>query len=314
MTELRIARVVALAAASGLWLASCGGSDAPAPPPARPIAPQDDGRILAGSDDITAADFVGRTFPLVFERAERASPEAQTETGVGTVTVEDNNTLLVTLPGRDVRRFVRGPGNTFVDGSGVTAEFTDFGPARYLFVETPFGLSAAFGFETPVSARPTSARYTGGLSASVIILTIPGRETVIGIGGEGSVDLTATFTGSGGRIEGILFDNRTSPLGLAQVDLLDVGIEQDELRVRAELDGTITESGFVGTVSGSAEVSMNGGPLEGFGLNIRNSTATGRFFGPAADAIAGSYSADADFTIPGQTQQSGRLTGFFVSE
>lgn len=312
MTALRIACWIALAAASSLGLAACGGSGATLSP-AQPISPQADGRILSGSAEIVPEDFVDRTFPLVFERAQGGPPEARAETGVGSVTVVNNDRLLISI-GQDTRQFVRTSGNTFVDGSGVSAEFTDFGPARYLSVETPFGLSAAFGFETPVSGRPASATYSSGLSASVVVLTVPGRQTVIGVGGEGSVSLTATFTGSGGRITGTLFDNTQLPLELAQVDLLDVGVEQDELRIRTTLDGVIAEGGFNGTVSGSAGVRMNGGTIEDFGLTLSNSAAAGRFFGPAAESIAGSYSADADFTIPGEVRQSGRLTGFFVSE
>lgn len=312
MKDQATARGIALATASGLWLAACGGGDTAAP--ARPIAPQDDGRILAGSAPIVPADFVGRTFPLVFELTENGAPEARSETGLGSVQVVDNDTLLVTLPGRDVRRFARDPANTntFVDASGVSAEFTDYGPARYLSVETPFGLSAAYGFETPASARPASATYAAR-SASVVVLTIPGRETAIGVGGEGSVRLTATFTGSGGTITGTLFDNFSLPVSLAEVDL-DTNAVQDELYMRTTLDGTVTETGFTGTVTGTATVRMNGGGDQDFGLSLDATSATGKFFGPSAQAVAGTYSADAEFTIPGQARQSGRLSGFFISE
>ena len=121
------------------------------------------------------------------------------------------------------------------------------------------------------------------------------------------MDLQANFSGSGGTITGVLLD------GSETLDFLNDGTANDEIFVRTTLDGVINDGGFVGTVNGSSSVSIAGGPVQDANLVLSNSSATGKFFGTAAQAASGIYEADASFTPPGEDAQTGRLSGFFFA-
>ncbi len=321
--------VVAL---SCIGLAACGGAGGPldvpplegggsgdgsTPPAEAPgggstgpfaIEMTPDGRILAGSDAIAAGDYLGRTFPIQVATTRDASLQATTGTGIGTVEVVDADTLIITLQGQAPFTLSRSGADAFSDGS-VTFTRDDVGAAQYLFLSggaTGQGLLAAFGFETPVGSRPVVASY-GGTSAATVYFAPDGSDTGIRVDGGGSVDLVAIFSGSGGIITGTLLDGRET------LDFDADGLANDVFAVTTTLDGTITEGGFTGTVGGSSSVSIAGGPAQDLGLVLGNTSATGRFFGPAAEVAAGTYGADATLTPSGEPARTGRLSGFFIA-
>jgi hypothetical protein len=296
-----------VAGLGALGLAGCGGGD----DDETGIEVLPDGRVLAGSDAITPEDYVGRTFPVLFTSARDAEPQATTEVGQGSVEVVDADTIVITLPGRAARTFDRISSTEFSDGFGDVLTFEDDGAAQY-FVQTDGDpadlLLGAYGFETPVTSRPLSARY-GATSASVLVYVPDGSTVGYWLGAPGSVDLLATFTGSGGRIQGTLFDTT------ATVDFAGDGIADDELSARVTLDGVIDAAGFGGTVDGSASVALAGSAdAQDLGLVLSNSAVDGKFFGTKADIAAGNYAADTDLTRPGGGTETGKLTGFFIAD
>jgi polyhydroxyalkanoate synthesis repressor PhaR len=267
-----------------------------------------DGRILAGSGAIVAGDYIGRTFPIRYAVTRDAAPQASAGTGVGTVEVVDADTLIVTLEGQAPLTLSRTGADAFGDGA-VTFTRDDAGAAQYLFLSggaSERGLAAAFGFETPVAARPAVASYMA-TSAATLYIAPEGSGTGIRVGGSGSVNLLALFSGSGGTITGTLIDGRET------VDFDADGVVNDTFSVTTTLDGAITEGGFTGTLGGSASVSIAGGPARDLGLVLGNSVATGSFFGPAAEVASGTYGADVTFTPPGEPVRAGRLSGFFLA-
>jgi hypothetical protein len=290
-----------------------GGTDTAGPPGGGGIPPLDivqlpDGRVLAGSAAIASGDFVGRTFPLQFAMLLDDPPQSRSSADMGTVQVVDNDTLIISLPGGTPFPLTRVSPNQFSDGS-VTVDVEDFGAARYLFLsagDPGVEFLSTYGFETPVVSRPVSARYNA-TSAAGVFFTQDGSANGARVFARGTVDLVANFSGSGGTITGTLLD------GSETIDFDDVGGANDRLFVTTTLDGTITEGGFTGTVGGSSSVSIAGGPPQDLNLVLSNSSATGKFFGTAADVASGIYGADAAFTPPGGTTQQGRLSGFFVA-
>jgi hypothetical protein len=267
--------------------------------------------VLSGSADIAPEDFVGRTFPAMYVNAEDGSPEALTEAGVGSVEVVNSDTIVITLPGNTPRTFDRISATEFSDGFGETLTFEDLGAARYFYKSAGDPASeilGAFGFETPVSLRPVSARY-GATSASILLLVPSGSEQWVPVVGSGTLDLIATFDGSGGRISGTIIDASQA------VDFMGDGSADDLLSVRTTLDGVINQGGFDGTFAGSASVFLPGypGPQD---LNpvLSSPTVSGKFFGPSAGTVSGNYGADYTFAspIPG-APVSGSMTGFFIA-
>jgi hypothetical protein len=113
---------VVLACAAGL--AGCGGGG---DNDSLDIAVTPDGRVLSGSDAVVASDFVGRTFPLLFARAEDRSPQAVAETGTGSIRVVDNDTIAITLPGQAAKSYMRISATEFSDGMGEGPDLRGFG-------------------------------------------------------------------------------------------------------------------------------------------------------------------------------------------
>jgi hypothetical protein len=270
-----------------------------------------DGRIFAGTGEIVPEDYVGRTFPTLFLFSEDQAPQAQSTTGEGTIRIVDNDTLVVTIPGESPFTFTRVSADRFEDASGTTVTIDDFGAAQYLLKsggDPSIGFAAAYGFETPVGLRPVSARYNS-FSASSLVFAGEGDAFAVGLTGPGTVDLEATFSGSGGTISGVLID------AAGDVDFVDDRSADDRISVRTTLDGVITEGGFTGTVDGSATLVIGGTTTpRDLGLVLSNSSAEGKFFGNAAQVASGIYDADASITLPGQQAERARVTGFFIAE
>jgi hypothetical protein len=296
------------AALCGAALSGCGGGGGGGDDDEAGIVVTPDGRVLAGSEPIQPADFVGRTFPLLFASAEDGAAQATTTTGQGSVEVVDADTIIITLPGRPARTFDRISSTEYSNAFGDVRTFEGNGVSEY-FYQTGgapgAALIGAYGFETPVGARPVTARY-GARSASVVFYAPDGSPGWVGLGGPGTVDLIATFDGSGGRIEGTLIDASQF------VDFLEDGTADDVFSLRTTLDGVINRGGFGGTVNGTASVAIAGsvGPQD-LGLSLANSSVDGKFFGTEADVVSGSYAADATITPPGGPSEGGKLSGFF---
>lgn len=309
----RMTGAMLVAGLGALGLAGCGGGD----DDETGIEVLPDGRVLAGSDAITPEDYAGRTFPVLFLSARDEEPQATTEVGQGSVEVVDPDTIVITLPGHAARIFDRISATEFRDGRGDVltfvdeAAFDDEGAVQYFYQSDgdPAGdLGGAYGFETPVTSRPLSARYRA-VSASIVRYVPDGSPVGYWLGGGGTVDLLATFTGSGGRIQGTLIDTTDT------VDFAGDGIADDELSARVTLDGVIDAAGFGGTVDGSASVALAGSAdAQDLGLVVSNSTVDGKFFGTEADIAAGNYAADTELTRPGGATETGKLSGFFIAD
>jgi hypothetical protein len=290
-----------LVAISCLGLAACGGGGGGSTPLA--ISQTPDGRILAGSQPIVPNDFVGRTFPLQYAAIVVEPSGARLGASTGTIRVVDANTIVITGELENTFRR-RANSNEFADDSGdVVLTVEDFGAARYVFNSAsrdPIEFRSSYGFETPVALRPVSARYRGRSAESVILVTDSGFGAIVDA--RDSVDLRATFNGSGGSIRGVLLD------GSRTVDFNGNG-DNDRLFVRTELNGAVTAGGFVGTVSGAASISVDSGTPVDLNLNVANSSATGKFFGPAADLASGTYITQSATSALGSAQ----LSGFFIA-
>jgi hypothetical protein len=288
-------------------LAGCGGGDDDDDTGIRVTA---DGRVLAGTDPIRPPDYVGRTFPLIFASSQDGGAQATTGTGRGSVEVIDADTIILNLPGVPARTFDRISDTEFSDAFGDVLTVEDFGSAQYLFQSAgnPGGdLLGTYGFETPVTGRPVTARY-GGTSASVIVFAPDGSPGWVGFGGGGTTDLIATFDGSGGRIEGTLIDAD------GFVDFFEDGTADDHFFIRTTLDGTINRGGFSGTVGGDASVDPAGiAGRDTVNLALSGTTVDGKFFGPEADVASGSYAGSYTMTPVAAPPDSGTLSGFFVA-
>lgn len=307
--DFRIRPLHVVAIGSCLVLAGCGGGGGDDATPLT-IVETPDGRILAGAEEIVAGDYVSRTFPLLFALVVDGSPQSNTSAAEGTIEVVDADTLIITLPGETPSRFDRSSSTQFTEaGGGVVFTVEDFGGSQYFFKSggaPELGFVAAYGFETPVVSRPVSARYTA-VSAADVYFAPDGSQFGLGVNGAGTVDLQANFSGSGGTITGVLLD------GSQTIDFLNDGTADDEVFIRTTLDAVINEGGFTGTVDGSSSVSIAGGPAQDLNLVLSNSSATGKFYGTAAQAASGVYGADATFSPPGQADETGRLSGFFFA-
>jgi hypothetical protein len=296
----------------GVALAGCGGSSSGGggDEDVLGIVTTPDGRVLSGSAANLSQDYVGRKFPLLFLKGEDVSPQAVAEAGQGSVEVINNDKIVITLPGELPTTFDRINSTEFSDGSGEILTLEDFGAARYLYGtvgNSSTGLFASYGFETPVALRPFTARY-GSTSASVVIFVPDGSPQGLLIDGGGTVDLIASFNGSGGTIQGTLFE------GSEFIDFAQDGIADDEFLVRTTLNGVITEGGFAGTVDGSASLSLAGGPgPEDLNLALTNTSVDGKFFGNQANLASGTYAGDVALTPPGGPTEGGTLSGFFIA-
>jgi hypothetical protein len=301
-----IVKPLAVALVCGAGLVGCGGGG----DDSFDIETTSDGRVLSGSDPVEAADFVSRTFPLLFASAEDVAPQATATTGTGSVTVVDANTIVVTLPGKAATTFNRIGATEFADGTGEVLTLFDLGAAQYLYKsggDPTTEFLSAYGFETPVALRPVTATYNDR-SASVLLFIPDDSPVGLWFGAPGTVDLTATFDGSGGRIRGTLFDG-----DFDGVDILGDGTADDTLAVRTTLNGTINERGFTGTVGGTATYTILGSTGD-LNLSLANPSVDGKFFGNEANAVAGTYSADTVITPPVGAAATGTLSGFFIAE
>jgi hypothetical protein len=276
-------------------------------PPALPKIGLDVASVFADGSPIKAADYVGRTFPLLTLVApQQADPIAT----LGEIELVDADTLVIRLPGRDpltLNRF--GTGSMFGDGTGkrwfldrtTSAGFSQ----QYLHDPTGTIFASSFGFETPVAARPATATYRGSSTSS---LGLDGGRIRADLQGTGDVNLTAAFTGSGGTITGTLIDSSGNR------DITGDGV-REVFNLRAELDGVIVPDGFTGTVTALASARDAGETATAdLNLQLSNSVVVGKFFGNAAEAAAGVFSADATATIPGQGPLSGTLAGHFRAD
>jgi hypothetical protein len=311
MNFLRGPRLVAFAGVAGL--AACGGGGVPEAGGGTgedrivtAITTTPDGRVLAGSERIVPTDFVGRTFPLSFYFGDDGPPRQQTVTGIARLEVVDTDTLVVTRDG-ERSSFVRSGANEFRDGSGRVLQIADLGAMRLVGItDGTSGLLGTFGLETPVAARPVTAFFSGR-SVSSLLIDLDGLGSVVGMTATDVVRLHATFSGSSGTIWGTLFDGSTD------VDLDNSGTD-DRLFVQLGMNGNVTEGGFTGTISGSADAVLDhsGSALENLSPLLSNSSVNGKFFGTAAQVASGTYSADVVMGSDNLAPLSGRAVGLFL--
>jgi hypothetical protein len=300
-------RPLAVVLFCGAGLVGCGGGG----DDSFDIETTSDGRVLSGSDPVEAADFVSRTFPLLFASAEDVAPQATATTGTGSVTVVDANTIVVTLPGKAATTYNRISATEFEDDTGEVLTLEDVGAARYLFKsggDPATDLLGAYGFETPVALRPVTATYSGD-SASEVYFVPDGSAIGLWLFEAGTVDLVANFSGSGGTIRGTLFDG-----DFVGADFQNDGTADDTLFLRTTLNGVIDSEGFGGTVDGFAAISIAGNPPVNLNLSLSDTSVDGKFFGNEANVVAGTYMGDAAFTPPVGAAETGTLSGFFIAE
>ena len=300
-------RPLAVALVCGAGLVGCGGGG----DDTLDIKETSDGRILSGSDPVGAADFVSRTFQLLFASAEDVAPQATATTGTGSVRVVDDNTIVITLPGQAAKTYNRISSTAFADGTGEVLSSEDIGSARYLYKsggDPATDLLGAYGFETPVALRPVTATYNG-TSASEVYFVPDGSAIGLWLFEAGTVDLVANFSGSGGTIRGTLFDGE-----FVGVDLQNDGTADDTLFLLTTLNGVIDSKGFGGTVDGFAAFSLPGNSLGNLNLTLSDTSVDGKFFGNEANVVADTYAADMAFTPPVGPGATGTLSGFFIAE
>jgi hypothetical protein len=315
----KIMRIRTFAALPALaLLVACGGGgetgamppDAMPPDATPPPFPQigfDVPPVRADGSPIAAGDYLGRSFPLL---ALSQLPGGRPEATTGEITIRDDRTILVRLPGLpDVTlNRIGAVGNAFQDGGGA---IWLVGPTRsgregqYQIWRTGTLVEGSFGFETPVAARPATATYRG---SSVVGLDLDNGRVTAGLQGLDNVDLTATFTGAGGTITGTLIDTD------GQRDITGDGVREG-LFLRVDLDGVIVPEGFTGTLAGAASAQFAGETLRrDLDLQLSDEVVAGRFYGNAAEGVAGIFNADATLTIPGQGPVSGTLSGQFRAD
>jgi hypothetical protein len=98
------------------------------------------------------------------------------------------------------------------------------------------------------------------------------------------------------------------------VDLQNDGTADDTLFLQTTLTGVIDSKGFGGTVDGFAAYSLPGSSPGNLNLSLSDTSVDGKFFGNAADVVAGTYSADMAFSPPVGPGATGTLSGFFIAE
>ena len=270
-----------------------------------------DTRILATGDAIVPADFVGKSFPLLYFLAQDGDPEAELAGGEGEIRVVDEDSVVISLPGESDRTFTRIPGTDSFegpDGEGgtIVVELTNLGP--YYFARCAcgafegFDFASVFGFETPTDLRPSgTATYSG--VASGVAFALAGEPEYLVIPGGGSGELVANFKDA--SIHGILIDS-------AVTTALDAdGVEDDAFGATLTLDGAINPKGFTGTVDGVVAASLDGGPFVALPTTFSNTEVDGKFFGNSGETAAAAYGGNVEIDID-DPALSGTFRGFFV--
>jgi hypothetical protein len=271
-------------------------------------------RVMANGDPIDAADYVGKTFPLLYILGQDDEPEADIKGGYGKVTVIDENTVKVEVPGEDPITFTRVDAtNQFEgdDGDGGTITVTIDDNGEYYFVYCDCGaiegldFAGAFGFETPVELRPEGIATYDGVYSGAVFATANDPEYLL-VPGVGSGQLVADF--GTGDISGTLLD------ASASTDLDDDGLEDDTAYVLMTLEnGTITSTGFDGTVTGEFEFQIDGGAITPVDSEFSNTDAEGKFFGNSGQTAAAAYDGDVWVDVPDTEEDiNASFEGFFI--
>jgi hypothetical protein len=270
-----------------------------------------DTRILATGDSIVPADFVGKSFPLLYFLAQDGDPQAELAGGEGEIRVVDEDSVVISLPGEPDRTFTRIPGTDDFegpdgDGGTLVVQLTNLG--SYYFARCAcgafdgFDFASVFGFETPTDLRPRgTATYSG--VASGVAFAAAGEPDYLVIPGAGSGELVADF--SDGSIHGILIDAAVATA------LDDDGLEDDAFGTTLTLDGRIDPKGFTGTVDGVVAISLDGGPFVAVPTTFSNTEVDGKFFGNSGETAAAAYGGDVEFDID-DPALDGTFRGFFV--
>ena len=273
-----------------------------------------DTRILATGDPIVPADFVGKSFPLLYFLARDGDPAAEVAGGEGEIRVVDEDNVVISLPGEPDRTFTRIPGTEDFegpdgDGGTIIVQLTNLGP--YYFARCPcgafdgFDFASVFGFETPTDLRPGgTATYSG--VASGVAFAGAGNPQYLVIPGGGSGELVADFADS--SIRGVLIDASVATA-------LDAdGVENDGVGVTLTLDGAIDPKGFTGTVDGVLALSIDGQPFAAVPTTFSNTEVDGKFFGNSGETAAAAYGGDVliDPSDPARDPIDGTFRGFFV--
>jgi len=266
---------------------------------------------------VADADYLGRTFPVVFLVGEGGDPEGRTVAGQGTITYSaSGDAVTVTLPGKAPIELVRsgtsGLGTiysgtiprSFAPSTDVDAVVTPFSStsAFRLFSASEDGLAilGGFGFETPFDPGRATASYT---TAGAVFLTVDDVEDFLPVAGTGS--LTADF--GAGTIGGTLIDTDAFEVELAGDDTID-----DILDFRMTLEnGRISQTGFSGDLGVAAELTVDGSTLTTPGVTVTGDSASGTFFGGDAEAVAGSYRGNIALSDGGGPIETFGASGFF---
>ena len=275
-------------------------------------------RLLADGGPLGTRNLLGRPLPFVVATGDSGAAGARAATGIGTIEVVDTSTLILRLPGQDPVTltpdgrsggFTDATGRLFVlndDASGGRFTLSGGGTSldRFIADRPVFG---AFGHETPEAARPVRATYSDH-GASTLFLAREGAPGVMTVSDSGSVFITAEFAGDG-TIRGGLIDT------IDRVDFSGDGTEDSELSIDVTLDGRITPVGFEGTMSAEAFIApLGGGTPQNLDLQLTDPKVTGRFFGNAAESLAGAFGSPVTLVPPGGAREGGSLSGFFIAE
>lgn len=274
------ARSLLLYGAASITLAACGGGATIV-------------QTVPFENEVTSADYIGKSFPVFFLVGEAGDPNGRTVVGKGVVTYNSASSITVTLPGGGpvtLNRTGASGGSTTFAASGpdaISALITGFSSTTAFRLATvaddDLAVLGGFGFETLEADRPNAiATYD---TAGAVFLTATNVENFLPIAGSGS--LTANF-GSGDVISGTLLDADPVEVNLAGVD-----VDLDILDLVFTLEnGRITPSGFVGGVAATAELNIDGGPPTALGANMTGDSVEGAFFGGEAAAVAGIFEGD----------------------
>lgn len=273
-------------------------------------------RVFATGDPITASDYQGRTFPLLFILGQDDEAGAVIKGGEGRITISnDGNTVKIKIPGEDTLTFTWVDGNLYegigLDGEIITVTVTGGNNGEYVVASCGcgefegFDYASAFGLETPRSRRPAdTATYTGAFSG--LIIAAEGDPEYLLIPGGGSGELTANFADA--SISGTLIDASTS------VALDEDDIANDAVGATLTMDGSITSTGFDGTVDGEIFFSIDEGEFFEVPTTFSNTDVDGKFFGYSGETAAATYDGDVliDFVDPEIDDVNASFEGIFV--
>lgn len=286
--------------AAGLGLTGCGGGETLIVQPQEFTGP------------VTAADYVGRTFPVFVVIGESGDPSARTFASEGSITYNSATSLVLRLPGSSPVTLTRsgssGLGTTYsglTNGSDpVTVLISDVASTDAFRLvstaDTDLTLLGGFGFETAVADRPASGTYS---TAGAVFLTAENVGAFLPAAGSGT--LTADFTN--GNISGTLLD--ADPVSVA---LAGDNFTPDDLAMTFFLEnGVINSSGFQGDVGVTAELVVDGsGAPEVLGTTVTGDSVEGTFYGDAAEFMAGTFEADVRLSDSGGTLVDLDTAGF----